>query len=254
MNNNISVGLIDDNKPALDSLKLLIKQKYPNFQVIGEAYSVTSGVQLIQDFQPDVVFLDVELPDGSGFDLLKQLKRTDIQVIFVTAHNHYAINAFKMSALDFLLKPIELEELDTTIRKIEQKLKETNTLSLLEHILANFDRNSENKKIVLKTAQSIHLVDLKKVIRCEASNNYTIFYVTDQKKPIVVSRTLKEFETILAPYDFIRIHHSHLINIQYMDRFDKDEGGIVVMQNGTQLPVSQNRLQGLINFLKKNTF
>ena len=253
MNISISTVLIDDNKASRESLRFFIDQNYPQLQLVGEASSVVSGIQLIQDLQPSVVFLDVEMPDGTGFDLLKKLRKVDFEVVFITAHNKYAVNAFRMSALDFLLKPIELKELDITIKKIEQRIKENNTLNLIHNILDNFDRNSENKKIVLKTSQGIHLVELKKIIRCEAANNYTIFHLID-KKTVVVSKTLKEYENILTNYDFIRIHHSHLINVHFMDRFIKDAGGIVIMQNGNELPVSQNRLQGLINFLNKNTF
>ena len=253
MNSNISTVIIDDNKTALESLRILIQRNYPQLQIVGEAFSVESGIELISNLHPDVVFLDVEMPDGTGFDLIKRLKRIDFQVVFVTAHDKYAVNAFKMSALDFLLKPVDLDELAITIRKIEQKLKEDNTLEMIQHILENFDRNSDNKKVVLKTSDGIHLVELKKIIRCEAANNYTIFHLSNQKT-IVVSKTLKEYENILAIYDFIRIHHSHLINVHYMDRFIKDEGGMVILQNGTELPVSHNRLQSLINFLKRNTF
>src|SRR5690606_8797342 len=252
----IKAILIDDDKNLREGMKKLLALFAPNIKIIGEADSVASGVEAITNLQPQVVFLDIQLNDGTGFDILEKVaeknKTITSNIVFITAHEQYAIKAFRFSALDFLLKPVDPEELQKVIEKIKNTVKKRDSFDHIDLLLENIRKKVDNfKRIALSTTDGIHLFDVSDIIRCESTDNYTTFYIKNSK-PILISKTLKEYEELLAQHGFERIHQSHLINLAYLKSYIKKEGGYVIMSDNSNLPVSQrkkDRLQELIRNL-----
>lgn len=233
----ISVVVIDDEPRARDTLINILALSPVEMKLSGEADSVRTGLELIRNQNPDVVLLDVNLMDGTGFDLLKQVGTVNFKVIFITAHEEHAIRAFKFSAVDYILKPVVAGELLAAVKKAEQSISREDTELKLSTLLSNLD---SVKKIVLKTAESIHIVQVSNIIRCEADVNYTTFYLKNAQK-LLVSKTLKEFDEMLEPTNFFRTHQSHLVNLDHIVRFDKGEGGHLVMDDDSIVPVSSRK-------------
>ena len=198
--------------------------------------NVQSGIQAIEELKPDIVFLDIQMPDGTGFDVLKSVKNKNFEVIFITAHEEFAIKAIKFSALDYLLKPIDPEELKAAVEKAIKAVDDKKEESQFEALQNNIQPN-QKKRLVLKTQESVYVVELHEIIRCEADRNYTSFFLSSGKK-ILVSKTLKEYETLLSTHNFLRVQQSHLVNLDYVDRYDKGNGGSVVMKDGSEVPLS----------------
>ncbi|MEM9897370.1 MAG: LytTR family DNA-binding domain-containing protein [Bacteroidota bacterium] len=233
------VVLIDDEQSMRDNLRALLAKYLPTIEIIGEASGVASGVELLNTLSPDILFLDVEMKDGTGFDLLGQYGATSFQVIFVTGHDRYAIKAFKYSAIDYLLKPVDPAELQAAVNKVEA-IETTEVQQKIDNLVANQEKSTEDRKLVLKDTESVYLIPVKEIIRCESDNNYTIFWLADGRK-LMVSHTLKEYERMLDDQQFFRSHQSHLINLNYFDRYDKRDGGIIYMKDGTGVPLSTRK-------------
>lgn len=243
--------IIDNEEPIRTELKSLIREYCPSIESIDEANGVTTGINAISKINPDIVFLDVEMDDGTGIDLVKQLKGAiNFQLVFITAHNKYAIDAFKLSAIDFLLKPIDSTELIESVNRAEKNIKTQSLdkqLRILQESLGelkNYDR-----KIALKDSDSIYFVKVSDIIRCEASGAYTIFHINDHKD-ILISKGIKEFEELLQNFGFFRTHHSHLVNIKKIVRFDKVDGGILILENNEKVPVSHRKKDNLLTLLE----
>ncbi|WP_299684709.1 LytTR family DNA-binding domain-containing protein [uncultured Dokdonia sp.] len=250
----IKAILIDDDKNLREGMKGLLARFAPTIKIIGEADSVTTGIEVMDTLEPQVVFLDIQLTDGTGFDILEKLternKTITSNVVFITAHEQYAIKAFRFSALDFLLKPVDPEELQKVIEKIEAVLEKKNDYSHIDLLLENIRKNVDNfKRIALSTSDGIHLFDISDIIRCESADNYTKFYIRNNK-PILISKTLKEYEELLKEHNFERIHQSHLINLSYLKSYIKKDGGYVVMTDESRLPISQRKRERLQEVLK----
>jgi two-component system LytT family response regulator len=228
--------VIDDENRTRELIVKMINSFGFEIEAIQGGNNVKTGIESIETEEPDLVILDIQMPDGTGFDLLKGLKHRNFEVIFVTAHEEYAIKAIKFSALDYILKPVDLSELRSAVEKaieaVDQKKEETQFEALQQNINPN-----QKRRLVLKTQESVHVVDLDNIIRCEADRNYTSFFLVGGKK-ILVSKTLKEYETLLTGYNFLRVQQSHLINLDYVDRYDKGDGGSVVMKDGSEVPLS----------------
>jgi two-component system LytT family response regulator len=205
-------------------------------ETIPEGENVQSGIAAIEKHNPDIVFLDIQMPDGTGFDVLASIPNKTFEVIFITAHEEFAIKAIKFSALDYLLKPVDTTELKAALEKALVTIEERSEPSQFDALQKNI-QPSEKRRLVLKTQESVHVVELDQIIRCEADRNYTSFFLLDNKK-ILVSKTLKEYETLLAGHNFLRVQQSHLVNIDYVDRYDKKNGGAVVMKDGSEVPLS----------------
>lgn len=230
--------VVDDIEAIRKENIAIIKATCPNVTVVGQADSVASGVKLIKRELPDLVFLDVEMPDGTGFDLLQKLKPVGFKVIFVTGHEDFAIRAFRFSAIDYLLKPVDPAELTEAVKKAEDSLGKEVFDMKLSNLFANLERPKNLQKLILKTADKIYSVNIQDVVSCESDKNYTTFNFINAPK-LVVSTNLKEYETMLAPYNFFRTHKSHLINMAYFDHFIKAEGGNrIVMKNKQTIPLS----------------
>ncbi|MBN8694839.1 MAG: response regulator transcription factor [Bacteroidetes bacterium] len=240
--------VIDNEKNIRTTVVDLITAFCPQITSVSEADGVVSGLKKIHELQPDIVFTDVEMDDGTGMDMLSKLSEIKFQVIFITAHNKYAIDAFRFSAIDFLTKPINPDELAKSVQKAESNIK--NKL-FLEQVAVMNERNlaKSEKKIVLKELDAIHIIKVKDLICCEASGIYTTFFI-DNNKQIVVSKNLKEYEEILEPYDFLRVHNSFLINANKIEKFEKNDGGFLIMEGGQRVPVSQRKKDVVISFLK----
>jgi len=241
--------VIDNEEQIRKGLVKQLKALCPNITEIHEAGGVAEGIKAINALQPDLVFLDVEMDDGTGIELIKKLGTFNFQLIFITAHDKYAINAFKLSAIDFLLKPIDAEDLINAVNKAEHNIK-SKTLDLqfqiLQESLSSITINE--KKIVLKDSESIYFVKVSDIVHCKAEGPYTEFYLVPQQK-ITISKSLKEYEELLEPYGFIRTHHSHLINVKRIVRFDKADGGTLILENKQVVPVSQRKKEQILELL-----
>jgi two-component system LytT family response regulator len=243
------VLIIDDEKRIRDFVKRMIDSFGLDLTVYTDGENVETGLASIERLKPDIVFLDIQMPDGTGFDLLNRVKEKNFELIFITAFQEYAIMAIKFSALDYILKPIDEEELKTAIINaidtIDFKKDDTQFEALSHNLMPN-----QKRKLVLKTQESVHVVDLSDIIRCEADKNYTFFYLSNGKK-ILVSRTLKDFETLLSNQGFFRVQQSHLINLDFIDRYDKQEGGSVILKDGSSVPLSPAKKEQFFTLLEK---
>ena len=243
------VLIIDDENRTRDFVKKMIDSFNLDLDVFTDGENVETGIEAINRIQPDILLLDIQMPDGTGFDVLNSIETKNFEVIFITAYQEYAIKAIKFSALDYILKPIDSEELHssiiTAIDSLEFKREETKFIALENNIQPN-----NRRKLVLKTQECVYVVDLNEIIRCEADKNYTFFYLNSGKK-ILVSRTLKDYETMLNGYGFFRIQQSHLINLEYLDRYDKQQGGAVIMKDGTAVPLSPAKKDQFFKLLEK---
>ena len=246
--------LIDDDANLRAGMRQMLSRYAPDIFIIGEADSVETGVEAVHRLQPQVLFLDIQLTDGTGFDVLEKLAelrgKITSQVVFITAHEQYAIKAFRFSALDFLLKPVDPDELQKVIEKIKTVLDKSDNYAHIDLLLENIRKKVDNfKRIALSTSEGIHLFEISDIIRCESEDNYTKFYIKNNK-PILISKTLKEYEDLLTEHGFERIHQSHLINLAYLKSYIKKDGGYVVMADNSNLPISQRKKERLQELLK----
>lgn len=228
--------IIDDENRTRELIAKMIDSFGFDLETFPIGENVQSGIAAIESIKPDIVFLDIQMPDGTGFDVLKSIKHKDFEVVFITAHEEFAIKAIKFSALDYLLKPIDPTELREATEKALKAIEEKRDEQQFEALQNNI-QPSQKKRLVLKTQESVHVVELEEIIRCEADRNYTSFFLTGGKK-ILVSKTLKDYEILLSSFHFLRVQQSHLINLNFVDRYDKGNGGSVVMKDGSQVPLS----------------
>jgi len=242
--------VIDDIEAIRKNHIAIIKSNCPNVSVIGQADSVESGVNLIKQLSPDLVFLDVEMPDGTGFDLLQKLKPFVFKVIFITGYEDFAIRAFRFSAIDYLLKPLDANDLAEAVKKAEESLGKEVFDIKLNNLFANLERPKNLQKLVLKTSDRIYSVNIQDIVSCESDKNYTTFNFINAPK-LVVSTNLKEYETLLTPFGFFRTHKSHLINMAYFDHFIKADGGNkIVMKNKSNIPLSVRKKEEFLVLLE----
>jgi two-component system LytT family response regulator len=241
--------IIDDADTARKKNIDLIQAVCTNVKIVAQANSSASAAKLIRQVSPDIVFTNAEFPDGNAFDLLEKFKPFAFKVIFLAKDEQFAIKAFRFSATDFLLKPIDPEDLLNAVAKAEESLNNDVFDLRLGDLFANLERPTNLSKIALKTANRIYSVNVQDIVSCEADKNYTTFYFINAPK-LVISSTLKEFEVLLARYNFFRTHKSHLINMAYFDHFVKTEGGnVVVLKNRRTVPLSIRRKEAFLELL-----
>ncbi len=241
--------IIDDEKGVIGTISKLLEDHFSDIDIVSTAHDIITGYNVIIEHDPDILILDINLPDGTGFDLLKKINSPRFKLIFVTAYEDYAIKAFKYSAIDYILKPIQPDEFVAAINRAKSmKMKEDQQLKLTA-LLDNYDEGHVMKKIVLRTADSLHLVQIDDIIRCESDSNYTMFYMCNNKK-ILVSRTMKEYAELLKTAGFLRVHQSHLINVNHIERYAKAEGGAMIMKDGSNVPISHERKAYILKHLE----
>ena len=242
--------LIDNESNIRHGLHDLLHAFCPEITAIHEADSVINGINAIALYSPDIVFLDVELDDGTGFDLLSQLQTYNFQLIFITAHDKYAINAFKFSAMDFLLKPVDPGELQRSVSKAYKNINNDPSKQLAFLLEQIKNKQELPKKIILKDIHKTYYIKIEEILYCEADGIYTKFVLVGQA-PILVSKNLKEYENLLEPLGFVRTHHSYLVNPEKIRMFDKSEGGMLILEEGTNIPVSQRKKESVLKLLEQ---
>ncbi|NOU59468.1 LytR/AlgR family response regulator transcription factor [Marinifilum caeruleilacunae] len=240
--------IIDDEMKSQATLHKLLEKYCNGLEIVGFANNVKSGVKAINDLKPDLVFLDISMPDGDGFEVLQQVKNREFEVVFTTAFNDYAIKAFQFSALHYLLKPINYIELQHAVERYKESHQD---LDLNEKIQVLFDSlNNQHKKIVLPTSNGLKVVEVENIIYCRADGSYTHFYIVDED-PIMVSKALSNFEELLPSELFCRVHNKHLINLNFVDNYVKGRGGKVILENKKEIEVSEGRKAEFLSRLKK---
>lgn len=248
----IGTIIIDDESNGRDILTALLEKFCPSLEILGTADNAESGKKIIDQLKPQLVFLDINMPGQTGFDMLQQFDAIDFEVIFVTAHDNYALKAFKFSAIDYILKPIDLEDLKAAVKKAEEKLAFKEKPKERYNEFFNNIKNIQNPfdKLGLATRDGLIFIKISDIIRCESDVNYTWFYLEKGEK-ILASKTLKDFEEMLDEYNFYRIHKSHLVNLSHLKRYIKGEGGSVIMSDNSEVEVSRRNKEGLMKRLQQ---
>lgn len=236
----MSTIIIDDEADARENLESLLKKYCKNLKVVASADSAESGLAKITELKPDLVFLDIQMPAGSGLDLIEKIGDINFEVIFVTAFDEFAIKAIRLAALDYLLKPINIVELKEAVARAEETLQDKNAKKRFELLLHN--QGGASKKIALSTFEGVVFVEVANIVRCEADDAYTTFHLADGD-PIMISGSLKEYENLLSDTNFLRVHQSHLINMERVKKYVKGSGGHVVMSDDSMIGIARSKKQ-----------
>ncbi len=247
----IKAVIIDDEQAMLEVNSALLTEYFPDIQLAGTAHSVQTGIKLIQEKKPDLVLLDIELNDEKGFDILQKLKPYNFKVVFITGYDSFAIKAIKYSALDYILKPVNETEFRQSIGEAVDLIKNHPTpQAQVDVLMDSLKREMHSKKLVLKNSDSLHIIDISDIYFCQSDNSYTTFYFEGKEK-IVVSKSLKDYESLLSEFDFFRIHQSFLVNLNQVKKVDKSNGGFIIMKNLKQIPVSSRQMKKLVDLLQQ---
>lgn len=245
--------IIDDEAGVRNTISSLLSVNFPDIKILSTAASVAEGYEAIINCRPDLVFLDIGLPDGTAFDLLKKFSGITFRIIFVTGHQEYALDAIKVSALDYLLKPVDPDELIKAVEKAGEIINHEEQMLKFRALAENIQGRKILKRIILHTADHLQLVSVSDIIRAEADSNYTTFFLAGGKH-VLVSRTLKEFEELLSGSGIIRVHQSHLVNIEQIDRFVKKDGGYLLLKDGAKVPVSSSLKKQVLQSLTEHLY
>ena len=247
----IKTVIVEDELKSRDMLAAMIRKITPELDIVGLAGNVSEAEKLIRELKPELVFLDISMPDGSGFDLLEKVSGQKFELIFATASDQHAIRAIKFSACDYLLKPIDMDELKLAVEKVVQKKQSVPNMENLQFLIQHLRRADDNfQKITLPTGNAYEIVNVKDIVRCEADGSYTTFYLSDKRK-LMISAGLKHYEELLPENDFIRVHHHHLINMQHVLRFLKEDGGYAVMSDGSKIEMSRRKKEAFMEKLNR---
>ncbi|CAG0995855.1 Sensory transduction protein LytR [Flavobacteriales bacterium] len=241
--------IADDEKGALNSLQSMLQNYCPQLEVVATANSVDSAYNEIEKHQPNIVFLDIEMGKNTAFDLLEKIKNTSFDIIFTTAYDHYAIKAIRFSALDYLLKPIDPDELKESVQKFILKKHDENLInSKLKTLLGNLNQENKNKKIAISDSDGLVFLNVNEIVRCHSDGSYTTIYLSDGKK-MVVSKPIGEYEELLNEENFFRVHRSHLINLNHIKKYIKGEGGYVLMADGAEVEISRRKKNEFVEIM-----
>ena len=246
-------AVIIDDDPGIRALNSSLLKEYfsDKIRLVGEADSVESGINLIRQVKPELALLDIEIKGGTSFDILEQLRPYDFKLIFITAFNSYALKAIKFSAIDYIVKPINEIEFQQALQHVIHLIETCqNTQAQNNQLLDSYKKETQLKKIVLRTSDAIHIVDLAEVMYCKSDNSYTTFFLESGEK-VIVSKSIRDFADMLIEYGFFRPHQSYLVNLNFVKRVDKSEGGFVVMKTGKEIPLSARQKKRIIEFLEK---
>lgn len=241
--------IIDDEIANIKNLNVLVSKYCPEITIVNTSDNIHEAEKIIRTDKPDLIFLDIRLKDKTAFDLLPNIQNILFEVIFVTAYDEYGIQAIKFAALDYILKPINIEELQTAVAKASLKIKAKQQNSQIQFLIDQLQPAQPSRKIALPMQSEIRYVNINEIIRCEADNTYTTFHLTNEI--IIISKSLKEYADLLTPHGFIRTHQSHLINTKYIKSWLKEDGGTILLENGKKIPVSRQKRNLVKNILFK---
>jgi two-component system LytT family response regulator len=248
MMEKVKAILIDDELSSLQNLQQKLTEFCPDVKIIAATQKPEEAILLIQQHKPDVIFLDIEMPRMNGFRMLDEIGTFDFEIIFTTAYNHYAVDAIRISAFDYLTKPIAIADLQKAVQRL-LATKQQNTREKIEILKASLnDKKSQEDKIAIPVSEGIDFIPIKNIVHIESSSNYSKIYFADGKN-LLVTKLLKDFEDMLLPYHFYRIHNSHLINLNYIQKYIKADGGQVLMQNGTVIDVSRRKKEEFLKII-----
>ena len=244
----IKAILIDDELNSLQNLQQKLEGFCPDVTIVAVSQKPEEGISLIRQHQPDVVFLDIEMPRMSGFRMLGELGEYDFDIIFTTAYNHYSIDAIRISAFDYLVKPIGIEDLQQAVERLSKSLNRQTKekIDILKKSLS--DNRTQEDKIAISTSEGIEFIPIKNIIHIESRSNYSKIFLTDNKS-ITVTKILKDFEEMLLPYNFYRVHNSHLINLNYIQKYVRSQGGHVQLQDGTLIDISRRKKEEFLKMI-----
>lgn len=241
--------IVDDERDTRLLLRRMIADCSADFRIIAEATNVQEAIPLLAATTPDAVFLDIQMQDGTGFDLLKHFPQPSFQIIFITAYNEFAVKAFQYNALDYLLKPLDMEDLHRVLNKIQQKRSLSDFQQQIDELRQTFQDN-RLQKIILSTNKGLHIVPFNELIRLESEGTYTTFFTT-AKEHILVTHTIGDFENLTTLGPFFRVHQSHIVNLNFVRKVLKEDGGYVLMQGGSKIPIARRRKEEFIHALKQ---
>ena len=246
---NLKAIIVDDELHSLQTTELLVKKYCPKIEIIGLAESAEKGIQLIDKLKPNIVFLDIAMPVMNGFEMLQHITYKSFEIIFTTAYDEYAIKAFKVNAIDYLLKPIDTKELIQAAKKVTKKIEKSEQYNKIDKLLNTMGQpDIKNKKVALSIDGKIKMIPFDSIIYCEAESNYTFIYLT-QSKRVILSKTLKEVEKILNNPGFFRVQNSYLVNLDHIKEYIRGEGGDLIMSNGDEVRVSRKKKEELMKLL-----
>jgi two-component system LytT family response regulator len=246
---NIKALIVEDEERSRQVLQNLLQTYCPQVQVLDMADSVDSAVAKIKEHAPELVFLDVQINGGTGFDVLDKLRGEKISVIFTTAYDQYALKAFKFSAIDYLLKPIDIEELKAAVSKAENSKGQEDEQYKIQNLLSNLKNPNEDPVLLVSTQEAVEFIRIRDIIRCEAEGAYTQLFLRDHK-PVMVSKIIKDFEFLLQDYGFFRVHQSHLINLKEIRKYVKSENTLL-MRDGAQIQLARSRKEEFFQMMNK---
>jgi len=242
--------IIDDEENIRILLRGILAARCPEVQVVAEAGSVAEAYKALVNYKPDLVLLDIRLGDGTGFGLLEKFERIDFRIIFVTSYEEYALKALKLSAVDYIMKPVIADELVAAIDKTLKLFLAGEEQAFKVLVSNSKSPNSQDKKIVLRTADKFHFVPVSEIIRCESDSSYTTFFLADSSK-ILISKTLKEFEDLLTDFGFFRPFKSDLINLRFIRAYDKTDGGAIIMADNSRVPISDRKKEEFFRLMEE---
>lgn len=246
----INAIIIDDERNNIKNLEQLLHLYCPEVNIISNAFNAKNGKEIILELDPDLVFLDIQMPGENGFELLQSLPKYAFDVIFVTAHDQYGIKAVKFAAIDYLLKPIDIEELKIAVKKVTEKKELGNQNNQLKNLMQLLKENQNEHRIALSSSQEIRYVRPCDIMRCESSNNYTTFFLASGEN-LLISKPIYFYEELLNDYNFTRCHQSHLVNKKFITSFIKEDGGYLLLEDNTRLPVSKQKKEKIKEWLAK---
>lgn len=235
--------IIDDEQDSRETLQNYVGKYCAEVSIVAECSNIIEAEKALSIYRPDLIFLDIEMPYGNAFDLLEKLDKINFEIIFVTAFNQYAVQAFNLSAAHYLQKPVDIDELIQAVEKVKKRLANTNDINHSKILMDNLSAlNTQHQKVVLPLIDGFMVVKLQEIVYCEAQDNFTCFYLTDGQKPLIC-RKLKFYENALSQHGFCRVHRSFMINLEYVKRYIKGKGGTVIMENGQEIQVANARKQ-----------
>src|SRR5689334_1880093 len=241
--------LIDDESNSLEMMEWLLKTYCPQVQIEAMCNAASKGIEAIHKFQPDLVFLDIEMPHMNGFDMLEQFDKLFFDVVFCTAYDQFAIKAFKYSALNYLLKPVDPDDLKATVEKLKAK-KSAPSSEQIQLLFQSLQNQRSVDRVALSTGDGLIFVQTKDIMYCQAESNYTNVVMHDNKK-VLVAKTLKDIDETLSGRDFFRVHNSYLININHIKKFVRGDGGYILMPDDTQITISRNKREEFFDMFSK---